>query len=328
MSSPHSDFTHALVANHRWQGKSVTEQFTEHNALYRMMKEKGNVKVEATGGEFITYPLDYTPNPTIMNYAEMQRFNVSRHDFLTNVKFDWKNKVGVIVASGQELRLNQGETALVKLTKAKRKNFINAVANHMAVELYADGSTEGAITGLASKITAAGTGTVGGINSTTHTWWKNKIQTESGNADASESWLTPDYLKRDMNKLKIKCTIGTQSPDAWVLTNDLYETYMASLQAQQRFMEVKKARAGFDVLAFHDSSPVIHDLNASGGFTGEMGYALNLEYFYLLEHPDAKWGAESERVPYDQDAVMVPYFWMGEAVITSRRHQGRLVAAA
>jgi hypothetical protein len=323
MPSPNAAFTQMITAQQRWQSKGLTEQFVEHNALWRLMKERGHIKTEPGEGTEITYPLAYQGNNTIMNYSEFQRHDVSQRDFITACKYDWRQKAAYVIASGKELRINRGETAMIKLVKAKKENLVDSVANHMQTETYSDGSVDGSIGGLASIITDNGQGTVGGISGTTYSWWRNQVQVE----DNSTYWATPENLKRSLNKLHIKLTIGTQKPDLYVLTNDLYEIYLASLQAQQRFMEVKKASAGFDVVAFIDGVPMIHDLNAGGGFTGEMGYALNTKYLYMIEHPDARWGAEDERKPLDQDGIAIPYYWMGQMVCNSRRHQGKLLSA-
>jgi hypothetical protein len=323
MTAPNAAFSQMITAQHRFQGKTITDQFVEHNALWRMLKERGNVKTEADGGPEITYPIAYAANETIMNYTEFQRHNVSQTDFLTNVKYDWRQKAAYVIASGKELRVNRGKGQMIKLVTAKKSNLIDSISNHMATEAYGDGSVDGSIGGLASIITDNGQGTVGGISGNTYSWWRNKVQDE----DSGSYWATPDNIKRSLNKLHIKCTIGSQKPDLYVLTNDLYEVYQASLQAQQRFMVAKKAEAGFETLMMTDSTPVIHDLNASGGFTGEVGYALNTKYLYLVEHTDARWGAEAERKPLDQDGIAIPYYWMGQMICTSRRHQGKLVAA-
>lgn len=327
MAAPNAVFTQMITAQHRWQGKSITEQFVEHNALYRLMKERGNIKTEADGGTEITYPVEYAPNGTIMNYSEFQRHNLGQTDFLTNVKYDWRQKAAYVVASGKELRVNRGEGQMIKLVKAKKNNLLNSIANHMSVEVYGDGSTDGSIGGLASIITADGTGTVGGIVSGTYTWWKNKFEDEAASS-GDTSWSSAVYggknLRRSVNKLHIKCTIGAEKPDLYVLTNDLWELYQSDMQERQRFMDASKATAGFQTIAGPDGVPIIHDLNASGGFTGDMGYALNSKYLYLVEHPDARWGAEAERQPLDQDGVAIPYYWMGQMICTSRRHQGFL----
>ena len=201
--------------------------------------------------------------------------------------------------------------------------------NNLSTGIYSSGTAYGGnqIGGLQLLVADDGTGTVGGIVSSTYTWWKNKFETELASS-GDTSWASDVYggknLRRSVNKLHIKCTIGSEKPDLYVLTNDLWELYQSDLQDRQRFMDASKATAGFQTIAGPDGVPIIHDLNASGGFTGDMGYALNTKYLYLVEHPDARWGAESERTPLDQDGVAIPYYWMGQMICTSRRHQGFL----
>lgn len=330
MAGPSAVFTQMITAQHRWQGKTITEQFVEHNALYRLMKERGNIKTEADGGTEITYPVEYAPNGTIMNYSEFQRHNLGQNDFLTNVKYDWRQKAAYVVASGKELRVNRGESMMIKLVKAKKNNLQNSIANHMASEVYLDGSTDGSIGGLDAIVTENGQGMVGAINGTTYSWWRNKIVTEPASSGET-SWSSATHggvnVRKALTKMGIQCKIGQEGPDLYVLTNDLFEVYLNNLQDRQRFMSAAKAMEGFQTVAAPDGAPVVHDLNAGGGFTGEAGYALNTKYLYLVEHPDARWGAEDERKPLDQDGIAIPYYWMGQMICTSRRHQGRFVAA-
>lgn len=330
MASPNAVFTQMITAQHRWQGKTITEQFVNHNALYRLMKERGNIKTEADGGTEITYPIEYAPNGTIMNYSEFQRHNLGQSDFLTNVKYDWRQKAAYVIASGKELRVNRGESMMIKLVKAKKSNLLNSITNHMATECYQDGSTDGAIGGLDALITDDGTGTIGGINAGTYTWWKNKFVAEAASS-GDTSWSSATYggknVRKSLTAAGIAATIGTETPDLWVLTNDLFQVYLDDLQDRQRFMSAARAMEGFQTVGAPNGSPVVFDLNASGGFDTEIGYGLNTKYLYLVEHPDARWGAEGERKPLDQDGIAIPYYWMGQMICTSRRHQVKLVKA-
>ncbi len=330
MGSPAEAFTQMITATHRWQGKNITDQFVDHNALFRLMKERGHIKTEADGGDPITYPIAYAPNRTLMNYTDFERLDLGQSDFLTNVSYTWRQKAVHIVASGRELRINRGESMLIKLAKAKRENLISTISNHMASELYQDGSVSGSFGGLASIITTDGQGLVGGIDGNVYSWWRNKVENEPA-ATGPTSWSDPDNgprnIQRSIDRLRISCTIGADKPDIYVLTNDLYLQYLQSFQARQRFTSAGKATEGFENLVTPDGAIVLHDLNVSGGFTGEMGYALNTKYLYLLEHPDARWRPEPERKPVDQDGVVIPHYWMGQLICNSRRHQGILVAA-
>ena len=54
-------------------------------------------------------------------------------------------------------------------------------------------------------------------------------------------------------------------------------------------------------------------------------YFLNTKYLKLKVHKDANWSQEDDKVPVNQDAVVVPIYWMGQLVTSNRSLQGRLI---
>ena len=47
-----------------------------------------------------------------------------------------------------------------------------------------------------------------------------------------------------------------------------------------------------------------------------------------MQHPEAQWTQDDEKKPVNQDAVVVPMYWMGQLVCTNRSLQGKLIDAA
>jgi hypothetical protein len=47
-----------------------------------------------------------------------------------------------------------------------------------------------------------------------------------------------------------------------------------------------------------------------------------------MQHKEAQWTPDDEKTPVNQDAVVVPIYWMGNLVCTNRALQGRLIDAA
>lgn len=47
-----------------------------------------------------------------------------------------------------------------------------------------------------------------------------------------------------------------------------------------------------------------------------------------MEHPEARWSQDEKKVPINQDAEVVPIYWMGQLVCSNRKLQGRLLDAA
>ncbi len=45
---------------------------------------------------------------------------------------------------------------------------------------------------------------------------------------------------------------------------------------------------------------------------------------YMVQHPEAQWSEGDRKTPLNQDAVVVPIYWMGNLVTTNRSRLGRI----
>lgn len=106
-------------------------------------------------------------------------------------------------------------------------------------------------------------------------------------------------------------------PDLIVLSHDFYSVYESGEQQLQRYMDETMANAGFANIKYK-SATVIFDDNANFTTTAERGYFLNTDYLYVAQHKDAQWTADDEKKPTNQDAVVIPYYWMGNMVTSNR----------
>jgi hypothetical protein len=202
---------------------------------------------------------------------------------------------------------------MIKLVKARVKNAMRTAANNMSVDVYSDGALTNQIGGLAAMITQAGTGTVGGIVSGTYTFWKNQFVDMTTPASTN--------IIGYMNTLWLSLVRGTDKPDLIVSSHDLYNYYESALQANQRYADSKSASAGFESLKYKTAS-VIFDSNTNFTTTTEDMYFLNTDYLYLIEHAEAKWTQDDEKKPVNQNAVVIPMYWMGQLVTSNRSLQG------
>jgi hypothetical protein len=209
---------------------------------------------------------------------------------------------------------------MIKLAKARVKNAMRTAANNFSIDLYSDGSLTNQVGGLGLIIQSAGTGTVGGINSSTYTFWQNKYKEMTG-TDTFAS------ITADMNALWLGLTRGADKPDLLVSSHDLYAAYESTLQALQRFSDATLAGAGFETLKFK-SANIIFDDNTNFSTTAQKMYFLNTDYLKLIEHSEAKWTQDDDKVPVNQDAVVIPIYWMGQLVCSNRSLQGIMIDAS
>ena len=327
MATPSSTFTEMVTTTDRAWGSSVTDNVSEHNALCNRLKKKGKIKT-VSGGYEIAEPLDYAENSTYQRYSGYESLNTGASDVLTSAKYPFQQVALHVTASGREIRMNSGKQAMINLVKARKANAKRTAANNFSVDVYSDGTLTNQIGGLSNIIQTAGTGTVGGINSSTYTFWKNQIKEMTGtNLAASPSAANAVSMKADMNSLWLSLNRGADKPDMIVATHDLYALYELGEQQLQRYADADLAKAGFTGLKYK-SADILFDDNSNFGTTDELAYFLNTDYLGITQHKEAQWTMDAEKTPTNQDAVVIPMYWMGNMVCTNRSLQGVLFDAA
>ena len=327
MATPSSVFTELVTSTDRTWGSKVTDNVSNHNALLNIMTRKGKIKT-VSGGYEIVEPIDYAENQTYQRYSGYEGLNTAASDVLTSVKFPYQQIALHVTASGRELRMNSGKQQMINLVKSRKENAMRTAANNFSVDIYSDGSLTNQINGLANLIQTNGQGTVGGINSTTWTFWRNQFKEMTGtNLAASPSAANAVSMKADMNALWLATTRGADNPDLIVMTHDFYSLYELGEQQLQRYADSDLAKAGFTTIKYK-SAYVVFDDNTNFATTGERAYFLNTDYLYLVQHREAQWTMDAEKTPVNQDAVVIPMYWMGNLVTTQRSLQGILFDAA
>ena len=224
--------------------------------------------------------------------------------------------------------MNSSKEAMINLVRARKDNAVRTATNQFSIDIYSSGALDEQVNGLQNLIQTDGEGTVGGINSTTWTFWRNKFREATGtNTAASPSVANSVQFKGDMNRLWLQTARGTDYTDLIVMTHDFYSLYEIAEQEKQRYADSDLAKAGFTTLKYK-TADVIFDDNANFATTGETAYFLNTNYLYLVQHREAQWTPDAEKAPTNQDAIVVPIYWMGNLVCTNRALQGRLIDEA
>lgn len=328
MPSPSAVFTEMVTTTDRNWSTEVPDNVSKHNALLGIMKKKGKITT-VSGGYEIARPLEYAENGTYQRYAGYDALNTNASDVLTTVKYEMRQVALHVTASGREIRMNMGsKERMIDLVKARKANALKTAANQFSIDLYSDGSLAEQIGGLGNMIQNNGQGTVGGIDSATWTFWRNKFREMTGtNLAASPSATNAASMKADMNALWLSLNRGADKPDTIVMSHDFYSLYELGEQQLQRYADADIAQSGFQTLKYK-SANVIFDDNTNFGTTSERAFFLNTDYLYLVQHSEAKWTPDEEKRPTNQDAVVVPIYWMGNAVVTNRSLQGVLIDAA
>jgi hypothetical protein len=320
MTSPNSTFTELVSTTFRNHAKDVKDNISRNNALYARMTNKGNIRTE-DGGLTIAQPLDYNSNGTYQRYSGYDLLNIQQSDVITAAEFQWRQIALNVVASGLELRTNSGSSALIKLAKARIKNAMRTFKNNFSYDLYADGTLPNQVSGLQALVADAGTGTVGGIDSSSWSFWQNAVQSAAAPLQGGGA-VTPSATTIEtslMLPLWLNQVRGDDKPDLIVASNDYFSLYEASQVAIKRYTGDGEAQGGFTSLKYK-SADVIFD--GGSGIPAAHMYFLNTDYIELVVHQDANLSVQDKMSPYNQDAAVIPILWMGNLVVSNRRLQG------
>jgi len=287
------------------------------------MVEKGQVRKES-GGLTIAQPLDYNANGTYQRYSGYDILNIQQSDVISAAEFQWRQIALNVVANGLELRSNSGDSAIVKLVKARIKNAMRTFRNNFSADLYGDGTLPNQIGGLQALVADSGTGTVGGIDSSTWNFWQNAVQSAAAPLQGGGA-ITPSAttIESLMLPLWLNQVRGDDKPDLIVSSNDYFTFYESSQVSIKRYTNSSEVSGGFTSMKYKNAD-VIFD--GGSGIPAAHMYFLNTDYLELVVHQDADLSVQDQMAPYNQDAVVIPVLWMGNLIVSNRRLQGVLKA--
>lgn len=319
MASPNSTFTELVSTTFRKHRKEIADNISNRNALYKYIVKQGNYKKD-DGGLTIVTPLDYAENSTYQRYSDWDTLNIQASDVISAAEYQWRQIALNVVSSGRELRINSGQSKITSLAKAKMKNALRTFANNFSTDMYSDGTATNQINGLQALVADAGTGTVGGINSSTYTFWQNNFfdcsaeSVTSSSTTIENSMLLPAWLEVDRGP--------SDQPDLIVMDSIYYQYFEQSQTSIKRYMKEDSASAGFITLKYK-TADVLYD--GGSGIPTSHAYLLNTQYLGLCVHRDADLEVMDEQRPINQDGVVVPLIWMGNMTCSNRNQQSVIV---
>jgi hypothetical protein len=316
-ASPNSTYTEIVTTTLAGYSKTMADNVTNNNALLRHIDSNGN-KSPATG-RTIVQELEYATNSTTKWYSGYEVLDTSTSNVFTAAEFNYKQLAGNVVISGLEQVENSGPEQIFNLLKSRIRNLEKSLKNTMATALYADGTGTDSkeLGGLQLVVPGTVGNTVGGINSTTYSFWQNQVydfSTETVTASATT-------IQTAMNTLWLACIRGADRPDVIVGDTNYFGFYWSSLQTNQRFTSDESASAGFMNLMFMDA-PVYYDDQCP---TNKI-YMLNTDYLFLRYAEGREFVPLGEKASVNQDALVMPVAWAGNMTVSNRARQGVIQA--
>jgi len=291
----------------RNRSSEIANSVLENNALLAYMKSKGKIRTK-TGGRTFVEPIFYAENNTSKFYdGAMESFEIVPESVIDASEWDRKFQAGFVYFTESERQGNKGQAQAIDLIEAKIENLKDTLSNDFSTAMFADGTTAKQIQGLQALVADDPTsGTVGGIDASTYSWWRNQYKTDT-TASASNIEALMDGVWLDTIR-------GTDKPDLIVSGVDMFTYYKNALGANQRFTSWDTA----DTLNFeglrYQSAMVLFDPTCSD----KRMYGLNCKDLYLLVDPGRKWTPGDARQIQNATYEVVPVLWSG-AFVTRRR---------
>ena len=315
-------FSELVTSTYRAHQKTVADNVSKHNALYRRLTKKDRMRLE-DGGLSIVFPLEYASNSTYQRYSGYDPLNINAVDVLSAAEYAWRQVAVNVSVSGLEMRTNSGENRIINFVKAKVRNAMHSAANGLSYDFYSDGTAANQIGGVQSLVADTGTGSVGGINSSTYAFWQNIVQSAAALLQGGSVTPSATTIESMMLALWIKLTRGTDQPDLIVFSDDYYTFYEQSQTSLKRYTADQDGSGGMTSMKYK-SADVFFD--SSGGVPSAHGYFLNTDYVEVVVHQDANLTMSDDIDSFGQDSFVKSILWQGNLGVSNRSLQGVMKA--
>jgi len=227
---------------------------------------------------------------------------------------------------------NSGKEAIIDLLDGRMAVAEAQIANRISGDLYLDGTGNAGknLTGLGAAVPdSPATGTYGGIDRATWTFWRSVSYSGVTNGGAA---VTASNIQQYMDSVAVQLIRGTDKPDLIVADNNYYRLYLQSLQSIQRITDSgsSMAGAGFASLKYFGAgmaSDVVLDGGIGSSATANHMFFLNTKYLMFRPHADRNFvPIGGERQAVNQDAIVKLIGWAGNLTSSGPQFCGVLIA--
>jgi hypothetical protein len=326
MAFANSNISDIIATTIQSRSRKIADNVTNNNAVLRKLSQKGRIKT-FSGGYKIMQELSFADNSNAGFYSGYDLLPVGVSDVISGAEFDIKQAAVPVVISGLEQLQNSGKERMIDLMESRMEVAESSMANLLTGGIYSDGTGAGGkeITGLNAAVPVdPSADNYGGISSAAFPFWRNATSDQTA-ADG----LDPTKIQGYWNLLWSQLVRGSDRPDLILCDGTVWNSYIASLQAQQRFTNTNDGDAGFMTVKFMDADVCldggIYNGNLGSGAQAGTAYFLNTSYLHWRPHADRNMVplSPNRRYSTNQDAEVQILGWAGNLTCSGRQFQGR-----
>lgn len=317
MADPNLGLLVASTYEHQYPNQPEDNIFNSF-ALFYALGDKG-FKVSAEGGRVFECPIEYAENTTMQMIGEFDIIDTTRVDPFDVARFDQKIAAGTVQYSYLEEMRNRGSDRKFDVIEGRVENGRNshiALINRQSWNIGTPGTNE--LTSIPTIISATPTtGTVGGINAASFSFWRNR---QNSGAKTTNAF---DNLRSVLETTFNQCSLGgiKKTPQMAIGDRPSFEGYVGTQTSLLRYIQDGKQKV--------DAS----FLNSAINFKG-------IPFAYDEDHPATRvdflnpdvlkfeylagaWlKLDPAVVPTNQLVNVHKIYTMGNYICSARRHLG------
>lgn len=326
MASPNSSFASDVLSTtvQLLEGKPF-DNIVNNTPLSFNIKRKGRAKA-IDGGPSIVVPLSYVANSNYGRYSGSEQLPIAAQQNFTCAQYAWKQAAITFQITGLEDVQNSGRSQVADLMESRFENALTSATNSFDSDLWSAGTaSDGKQIGGMQLLFAdtETTGTVGGIDRSSWSFWRHYVYDASSDGGAAVSaaniysYLTTILNHQDNREHPI---------DIIYMSNEHFAAFEGATLAIQRIVkEGEMAKAGFKAYAFRNGIECVLVGGLSSGAPSDRSYLIasdTLELRYFKGRNWTKLGGE--RQPVNQDVSLQILAWAGNLVSKGPRYNALL----
>lgn len=315
----YSDILATTIEN---RSGTVADNVRDNNALLTRLDKRGRMK-PFDGGSIILQELSFASNATATYYSGAETINIAPQDVISASQWSIKQAACSVTITGLEDLQNAGEEQIIDLLDARMDVAEASMENLISSGIYSDGTGSNGkqITGLQAMVVASpSSGTVGGIDRATWSFWQNQTFDFSTDLGVSASATN---IQTGFDTLYARTSRGSDVVDLIPVDNHFWTLFLQSLQNNQRFTgDSELAKLGFQTIKFMNADVVL-DGGIGGDIPSKTAYFLNTRYIFFRPHRRRNFvPIGGERFSTNQDAVVRLMGWAGNMTASGLKFQG------
>jgi hypothetical protein len=275
----------------------------------------GRNAIKRRGGASVSHGEMYGVNSTALSYQRYDALDTTPQDGLTRDQWSWAQYAVTVTIDGFLERIaNAGDWKIEDILDTKKLQAQESLELLLEQHFFQASPGPKDLRSLATII--ANSGTEGGINGTTNTWWQAQVKT-------SGSWAAqgPSDLTNLVNTIAFQNPAG--NPELLCSDQTSFEAYQNSLRAFERLTDNKMEDIGIINLKFMGIPWTFSPQGTSGVI-----YALHSAAIEFIVNTDTDFLLTPFVMPTNQDARTAKILLAACLTTGNRRKLGKATSVA